>query len=57
MANGPVDDAREDLGYECHDCGERYAPGADISPCANDGHYVGPLVECAIPVAKPLSQA
>jgi len=30
---------QEDLGFECHDCGEVYAPGADMSACINDGHY------------------
>ena len=54
MANANSDQ-QEGPGYECHDCGEVYAPGADTSACVNDGHYVGPLVECALPYARPVA--
>jgi hypothetical protein len=44
-----------DLGYECHDCGEVYAPGASFEACTNDGHYVGKLQACALPFVTPAS--
>jgi hypothetical protein len=50
MAN--VRETTSYLEYECHDCGELYAPGVDISRCANASHYVGRLVDCAVPIAK-----
>jgi hypothetical protein len=47
---------QEDLGFECQDCGEVYAPGADMAACVNDGHYGGPLVDSALPFASPVHQ-
>ena len=44
------------LEYECHDCGEFYAPGVDISPCVSPDHYVGPLVDCAVLIAQPIAK-
>ncbi len=26
------------LGHECADCGLTFAPGASLSPCADEGH-------------------
>ena len=45
---------QEELGFECHDCSKVYAPGADMSACVNVGHYVGPLIDCALPVGSPV---
>ncbi len=40
-----------DIALECHDCGELYAPGADASPCAAQGHYLAPLAICDLPLS------
>ena len=53
MTMSDASEQEVDLGYECHDCGEVYAPGANTSACVDQGHYVGPLASCALPVAKP----
>ena len=42
------------LGYECHDCGETYPPGAGAAACVEQGHHVGPVVECELPSTTPL---
>ena len=42
------------LGFECHDCSAGYAPGARVCVRAADGHYMGPLVDCALPFASPV---
>lgn len=44
-----------DLGYECHDCGEVFAPGASFEACTTDGHYVGKIQACALPITTPVS--
>ena len=41
------DDA-PDLGFECHDCGEVFAPGVSTAPCVGQGHYVGPILDCPV---------
>lgn len=46
----------KELGFEYHDCSEVHAPGADMPACVNDGHYVGPLIDCALPFASPVHQ-
>jgi hypothetical protein len=43
------------LGYECHDCGEIFAPGSSTADCVEQGHYVGPIQACALPSIAPVS--
>lgn len=54
--NTPEELAELDLGYECHDCGEIYAPGASYQACIDDGHYVGKIEACALPFITPAKQ-
>ena len=51
-----IQDEELDLGHECHDCGEIYAPGANFGACTNAGHYVGKLEACALPLIAPVSE-
>ncbi|MDA0797324.1 MAG: hypothetical protein O2826_03735 [Chloroflexi bacterium] len=54
-AHSTAHEEDNDLGYECHDCGEVYAPGASFKACTDDGHYVGKIQACALPIAAPAS--
>jgi hypothetical protein len=58
MPDIPPDIQKEelDLGYECHDCGEIYAPGASFNACTNAGHYVGKIETCALPFITPATK-
>ena len=40
-------------GWECHDCGEVYAPNASTTDCVEKGHYVGPISMCELPLLEP----
>lgn len=39
-----------EYGWECHDCGEVYPPGVSTIECIKQGHYVGPIAACELPL-------
>ena len=41
-----------EYGWECHDCGQVYPPGASTIDCVKQGHYVGPIAACELPDLK-----
>lgn len=55
MAIGHVG-KQTDREFERHDCGEVYASGTDMPAPVNNGHYGGPLIDCALPFANPIHQ-
>jgi hypothetical protein len=46
-----------ELGYECHDCGEVYPPGGNFEACTKEGHYVGKIQACSLPIAPSASKS
>ncbi|MDA1035432.1 MAG: hypothetical protein O3B65_00955 [Chloroflexi bacterium] len=51
MTSKPEAEAVE-YGWECHDCGEVYAPSASTADCVEQGHYVGPIAACELPLIE-----
>ena len=51
MTSKPKADEAE-YGWECHDCGEVYAPGASVADCVEQGHYIGPIAACELPLLE-----
>ena len=43
----------QEYGYECHDCGETFAPGVTTAACTDKGHYVAPITACEVPFLFP----
>ncbi len=41
-----------EYGWECHDCGEVYPPGASTADCVDRGHCVGPIDACELPLLE-----
>jgi hypothetical protein len=44
---------KSQYGWECHDCGEVYTPNTNTTDCLEQGHYVGPISACELPLLEP----